>query len=725
MKIKNKSQFNQSVGQYKLLSSTSGVGSLIATRMGTFIMPLSIDNWHIVDTPNTLIKNNRQKGCPTTKNEIENRAIAVIEDPRFIQYLQAMEGLHNLQYLVSIPHVQLNKDNKINVKDNPLYKKNYPNENERESWRHEDEFVIPAMVFPRWLYSEKTHKLQYISDWKTQWIKNAKQTDYTFAPPRDPDSKIAHKKRDGETFDEYGILKQMPLVLICKKGHISDIPWELFFRASIDSSVNVYKEGFDFRDYETHSRGCPNCNGGPHKLTYTESQNKTSGWGMLKCTECGEAVSLDGIMNLRPKCLREMPWLGIDNNDKIAQDHDSCKKEGTEEDSTMQVALLTSSGVYYADQVSSLYIKPSQQGIVLSDNQKELLKWIENTVYANYSSKNPTSSRDSFWNQNKDSLIMLAGFSLPFTIDQNDLDTVGQIFLGQTNAGGSSDIKEQYRFEEYEVFSANSQLDIPQLQFKETVIPPQYSILNAFFKKITQVNTLCVTQTQMNFYRGTIPVVQLIQGSIVYPPGMKLYRGQPDKVYTYPATQSYGEGLFFEFNEERLNKFSSILTSVEPTRYSKRDYKMCSQLSAQLDKYGHAERFYLIHTFAHLIIKELEFSCGYPSASLAERIYYSDRMFGVLIYTTDGSEGSMGGLVWQGRPDLIYRTIINAIERAKACSSDPICWEHDEETMNYAACFSCSMISETSCEYRNFGLDRRTIIDEDYGYFSTSNRYDE
>ena len=660
----------------------------------------------------------------TSKSDIEDEAIVVIEDPRFVDYLKATEGLSQLQYLLALPHMQLDEYNKQKVDENPLYKKYYasiPNESPKN---HENDFVIPASVFPRWLYSEKTHKVQQFSEWKKQWIKNAKQTDYSFAPPRDLDFKVTYKKRDGDTYDEYGILKQMPLVLICKKGHISDIPWELFFRASIDSSVNVYKEGFDFRGYATHSCGCPKCNGGPHKLTYTESQNKASGWGALKCTECGKVVSLEGIMNLRPKCMREMPWLGIDN-DNIAQDRYVCKKEGTEEDSTMQVALLTSNGVYYADQVSSLYIKPSQQGIVLSDNQKELLKWIESTVYSNYSSKNPTSSRDSFWNQNKDSLMVLAGFSLPFTIDQNDLDTVGQIFLGQTSTCGSSDIKEQYRFEEYEVFSANSQLDIPQLQFKETVIPPQYSILNTFFKKITQVNTLCVTQTQMNFYRGTIPVVRLIQGSIVYQSGMKLYSGKPEEVYAYPVTQSFGEGLFFEFNEERLNKFSTILASVEPTRYSKRDYKMCSQLSAQLNKYGHAERFYLIHTFAHLIIKELEFSCGYPSASLAERIYYSDRMFGVLIYTTDGSEGSMGGLVWQGRPDLIYRTIINAIERAKACSSDPICWEHDEETMNYAACFSCSMISETSCEYRNFGLDRRTIIDEDYGYFSTSNRYDE
>ena len=724
MKINNKSQFNQGVDQYKLLSSASGVGSLVATRMGTFIMPLSINNWNIVAKANRLIERQKQRGETTSKRDIEDEAIVVIEDPRFVDYLKATEGLSQLQYLLALPHMQLDEYNKQKVDENPLYKKYYasiPNESPKN---HENDFVIPASVFPRWLYSEKTHKVQQFSEWKKQWIKNAKQTDYSFAPPRDPDFKVTHKKRDGDTYDEYGILKQMPLVLICKKGHISDIPWELFFRASIDSSVNVYKEGFDFRGYATHSCGCPKCNGGPHKLTYTESQNKASGWGLLKCTECGKVVSLEGIMNLRPKCLREMPWLGIDN-DNIAQDRYVCKKEGTEEDSTMQVALLTSNGVYYADQVSSLYIKPSQQGIVLSDNQKELLKWIESTVYSNYSSKNPTSSRDSFWNQNKDSLMVLAGFSLPFTIDQNDLDTVGQIFLGQTSTCGSSDIKEQYRFEEYEVFSANSQLDIPQLQFKETVIPPQYSILNTFFKKITQVNTLCVTQTQMNFYRGTIPVVRLIQGSIVYQSGMKLYSGKPEEVYAYPVTQSFGEGLFFEFNEERLNKFSSILASVEPTRYSKRDYKMCSQLSAQLNKYGHAERFYLIHTFAHLIIKELEFSCGYPSASLAERIYYSDRMFGVLIYTTDGSEGSMGGLVWQGRPDLIYRTIINAIERAKACSSDPICWEHDEETMNYAACFSCSMISETSCEYRNFGLDRRTIIDEDYGYFSTSNRYDE
>lgn len=133
-----------------------------------------------------------------------------------------------------------------------------------------------------------------------------------------------------------------------------------------------------------------------------------------------------------------------------------------------------------------------------------------------------------------------------------------------------------------------------------------------------------------------------------------------------------------------------------------------------LDTYG-APAFYVLHTLAHLIIKELEFSCGYSSASLTERIYYSNRMCGFLIYTTDGAEGGMGGLVWQGQPELIERIIKKALIRALNCSSDPVCWEHDE-TLNYAACFSCCMISETSCEYRNMGLDRRALVDTDFGF---------
>ena len=52
---------------------------------------------------------------------------------------------------------------------------------------------------------------------------------------------------------------------------------------------------------------------------------------------------------------------------------------------------------------------------------------------------------------------------------------------------------------------------------------------------------------------------------------------------------------------------------------------------------------------------------------------FSDRMNGVLIYAADGSEGSMGGLVVQGRSDVIDRIIKKALERTKNCSSDSLC----------------------------------------------------
>jgi hypothetical protein len=133
-------------------------------------------------------------------------------------------------------------------------------------------------------------------------------------------------------------------------------------------------------------------------------------------------------------------------------------------------------------------------------------------------------------------------------------------------------------------------------------------------------------------------------------------------------------------------------------------------------KHGGIARFMTLHTFSHVLMKELEFSCGYPTASLSERLYFSERMCGVLIYTTDGAEGSMGGLVWQGQPTLIEEIIRKAMQRALNCASDPICWENEDQ-LNYAACFSCAMVSEISCEKRNVGLDRKILVDADFGYF--------
>ncbi|MCE2777576.1 MAG: DUF1998 domain-containing protein [Algoriphagus sp.] len=122
------------------------------------------------------------------------------------------------------------------------------------------------------------------------------------------------------------------------------------------------------------------------------------------------------------------------------------------------------------------------------------------------------------------------------------------------------------------------------------------------------------------------------------------------------------------------------------------------------------------------------FDCGYGSSSLKERLYFSSnlkgRMNGVLIYTSSGdSEGSLGGLVRQGKSEYLGRLVKNAIEDAGWCSADPVCSDigissgQGPDNVNGSACHNCCIVPETSCEEFNMLLDRTTLI----GSFENSN----
>ena len=70
----------------------------------------------------------------------------------------------------------------------------------------------------------------------------------------------------------------------------------------------------------------------------------------------------------------------------------------------------------------------------------------------------------------------------------------------------------------------------------------------------------------------------------------------------------------------------------------------------------------------------------------------------------------------------ILEIIKKGLERSINCSSDPLCWESEGQgifDLNLSACFSCSLVAETSCEEMNLGLDRRVLVDEDFGYFKS------
>ena len=141
-------------------------------------------------------------------------------------------------------------------------------------------------------------------------------------------------------------------------------------------------------------------------------------------------------------------------------------------------------------------------------------------------------------------------------------------------------------------------------------------------------------------------------------------------------------------------------------------------------------RYILLHTLAHLIIRELTLRCGYTSASIKEKIYSSEdnekQMCGILVYTASSdSDGSLGGLARQGVPEKMQEIFLHMLESASWCSNDPICIDSKKQgyaALNYAACHACSLLPETSCECSNILLDRGAIIgnsdDSSLGYFS-------
>jgi hypothetical protein len=196
-----------------------------------------------------------------------------------------------------------------------------------------------------------------------------------------------------------------------------------------------------------------------------------------------------------------------------------------------------------------------------------------------------------------------------------------------------------------------------------------------------------------------------------------------------PALEVRGEGVFLRLEEERLGaweKTTAVAARVERMRTAhQRVLEQRADDPGRVVPSPATPRMVLLHTLAHVLINEWSLEAGYPAASLRERLYAADDMAGVLVYTaTSDSAGSLGGLVAQGEPVTLDRTIRSAIHRAEWCSSDPLCMESEASGaggINLAACHSCVMLPETSCEHNNILLDRALLVgtpdDPRLGYF--------
>jgi hypothetical protein len=211
--------------------------------------------------------------------------------------------------------------------------------------------------------------------------------------------------------------------------------------------------------------------------------------------------------------------------------------------------------------------------------------------------------------------------------------------------------------------------------------------------------------------------------------------GQPkERTNWLPAAEIKGEGIFIRFKREVINawvKDNAEFVNSRSSTISENNWNGMKSFNPSLtdlekDKMEKSPTFILIHTLSHLLINEISKESGYNAASISEIIYEGDGMEGLLIYTTTSdTEGSLGGLVSMGYPERLQIVFREALEKARWCSSDPICIESSGQGFlgtNLASCYSCSMLPETSCQYINRFLDRGlligTIEEPDSGFFN-------
>ncbi len=188
-----------------------------------------------------------------------------------------------------------------------------------------------------------------------------------------------------------------------------------------------------------------------------------------------------------------------------------------------------------------------------------------------------------------------------------------------------------------------------------------------------------------------------------------------------PASEVRGEGVFLQFDEDAIQAWEAgqaLQDGEAAFRAAHREWRALRNLDPQGFP---GMRYILLHSLAHALMRQLVLECGYTAASISERIYARSPdaddgpMAGVLIYTAaPDSEGTLGGLVSLGQPEILARHLRDALEGVRLCASDPLCAEHHPvhqgNSLHGAACHACLFVPETSCERGNKYLDRSLLV---------------
>ena len=550
-----------------------------------------------------------------------------------------------------------------------------------------DYFVTPENIaydrFPQWYFCPKCRRFQPLSKWQQEYREKAKDRDIA----KDP-YMIKHMQCPKYHQD----LVVSRIVTVCEKGHLNDFPWVEWVhdkaKKPICSSPSL--------EFKTGASG-------------TEGLEGLS----VRCTTCGARTTLKGAFD--KDCFQTMDEKN-GRTDFICPGNHPFKHVKEKCDCYPHTVQRGASSVYFPLVYSSLVIPPYADKINKKiEGSKAFADCIARiSDYDEDEREERVMNRLRKWSEQ---------IGLEVGLPVSEVSKILERKWLTENDNKVNDVTSvKYRLEEYYALNGiapNPPEDILGDFSREEMNVVEYHIPH--IKSIVLVDKVRVVNALVGFSRLT-PVSSTEDCGYV--------DIKEKETRWYPAYEVKGEGIFIEFIREDIDKWVESCPEVRE-RCARLQQNYDNSFSGRNHPKDITPQMVMLHTLSHILISQLSFECGYSIASLSERLYcYNENkeesMAGIFIYTASGdSEGTLGGLVRQGRPDAFPNIFRKALEKAKVCSNDPVCIMskgQGRDSLNLAACHTCALLPETCCEEKNEFLDRGLLVgtydNRDTGFWS-------
>jgi len=544
-------------------------------------------------------------------------------------------------------------------------------------------FAVPSDIsyarFPEWYFCPKCRTFQPLALWISEYKKKVKTKTL-----ESDEYMVKHMK----CLDCHQDLVVARIVTVCEHGHINDFPWVKWVHMQSKKPICGYPA-----------------------LKFKTGASATEGLeGLSISCSCGAFATLKGAFDKDRFEKLNMETDVSDFRCEGGHPHKHTKERCTCYPRTVQRG---SSSVYFPVVYSSLVIPP------YADKLNARVE--KSKAFADCMTVIEDEDPDDIIDTIKKRLPKwVEKIALEIGAAKSDIERIlSRKWLDEGNA--EIDVTSvKYRAEEYEALSG--EVSAPSRAVgdfsREGMSRDDYKL--PYVNSVSLIDKVRVVNALIGFSRIN-PVMGKDDAGFVHI--------KETDTRWYPAYEVRGEGIFIEFEQSDIDKW--ILNNPSVVGRAKR---ISDNYAVSFIGQNHPRiitpKFVMLHTLSHLLIKQLSFECGYSIASLSERIYCAEeadgkQMAGIFIYTASGdSEGTLGGLVRQGRPDAFPRIFRKAVVNAQTCSNDPVCiLSHGQgrESLNLAACHACALLPETCCEERNGFLDRGLIVgtyeDQGIGFY--------